>query len=155
MDTHLHAPVLPYPDGMSYLDQALQALSTLRGEDHPGTLTARQALRRARLAVAIQKEQVAPRNAETLLRTALAQRGTEPDAAHPAWRTLICALAAHAIARGVPATSVIQAIQADQLVSDLRGEPRLSGEALVISERGQLRLHPDIPQLLPEARSLN
>lgn len=154
MNAHPLPRTVHYPERMHPLDPALEALTRLRsGAAAPGS--AQDALRLARLEAAIRQEQVTPRDADQLLRAALALRGAHPTAADPGWRVVICTLAGYALREGVPAPSVIQAIRADQLVADMRREPRLHGEALVIMQDGQLRLHPDIPQVLPETRRLN
>lgn len=153
--THSLPRPVPYSERMHPLNPALEALTRLREGVGPSQATAQQTLRLARLEAAVRQEQASPGDAQQLLRSALALRGAHPTAANPAWRTVICTLAGYALARGVPAPSMIQAIRADQLASDMRREPRLYGEPLVQAQGKHLRLHPDIGQLLPEARSLN
>ncbi len=140
---------------MTHLDQALRALTSLRAEDRPGALSATQAASRARLEAAIRRAPSEAQEAAAVLGDALALRGSSPDATDPTWRTLVCALAAHALASGVPTTTVIQKIRADQLASDLAREPRLHGDPLAISEDRQLRLHEDIVQRADPERTLH
>ncbi|WP_380058413.1 hypothetical protein [Deinococcus multiflagellatus] len=127
-------------------------MATLRGEGTTGS--AQDLTRLARLEAEIRRQYggVKP---DDLLRTALAIRGAHATGAAPEWRVIVCALSGHALQQGVPASTVIQALRADQLATDLKGEPRLHGDPLVRSEGQALSLHPDIAQARPDTRQVN
>lgn len=155
MNSYLMTCTVPYPDPMHPLDLAFGALVLLRERAALHPAPAQQTLRLVRLEAALRKEQTTPDDAAGLFRETLSLRGAQSTAADPAWRTVICALAGYAFSQGVPASDLIQAIRADQLASDMRREPRLYGEPLVVQQGQQLQLHPDIVQVRPEHQHLN